>query len=231
MKRTAMAASLAMGLLAGGCVLPLDIEINGDEWSNHRLRIHGSGISATRTYAVEDFDRITTWGVGTVIVEQTGRERLTVTGDDNVLPHLDIESRSGTLMIGPESGVDLSLRNELVFHVEVVDLKRINASGAVQLDADLGWHSTFSALLSGVTSLDVTGSVDVLDVVISGVSRFGGRDFQGREVKVVVSGVSSAVVWATERLEGAASGTSAILYRGSPDVDVAVSGLATVGRY
>ena len=134
-------------------------------------------------------------------------------------------------MIGPESGVDLSLRNELIFQVEVVDLKRVNASGAVRLDADLGWHSTFSALLSGATALDVTGSVDVLDVVISGVSRFGGKDFQGREVKVVVSGVSSAVVWATERLEGAASGTSAILYRGSPDVDVEVSGLATVGRF
>jgi hypothetical protein len=234
MRRMRWAALLALLPLVSGCT---DITVDGPgwdgwgNWDDGTFRVRGSGVVATQTYDVADFDGITTWGVGTVIIERTGREQLTVTGDDNVLSYLDIEVQNRTLMLGPEPGVNLSLRAELVFRVEVAELVSVSASGAIELEAELDHQAALRLTMSGATAFEGTGHVDDLDVSVSGATRFDGRALQTGRTKLDASGTSIATVWATDRLEGHASGVSLIRYLGDPIVDLSVSGLATVVPY
>lgn len=234
MKRTRWAAPLAFWALVSGCT---DITVGGDgwdgwgDWSDGTFRVRGSGIVATESYDVADFDGISAWGVGTVIIERTGRERLTITGDDNVLPYLDVSVENHTLRLGPEPNVDLSVRVELIFRVEVAELVRVDAAGAIGLEATLDHQPSLKLTMSGATAFEGTGRVDDLDVSVSGATRFDGVALQTARTELDASGASIVTVWATDLLEGQASGVSSIRYLGNPIVDVTVSGLATVVPY
>jgi hypothetical protein len=224
---TRMGMALGMTLLLAGCVLPVDVNVDGD--GSHPDVIHGSGRPATVSLQVAGFDRVAADGVGRVIIERTGRETLTLTADDNLLDYFVAEVRRGTLYLGPRPGVSLTPETEPVYRIEAATMDRIDGSGVVSFDAFIGRQPTFSVGLSGVCSLTARGSVNHLSVDLSGVSAFRGFDLVGRLAGVFASGASSAEVHATERLEAQASGTSIIRYRGDPPAVVArTSGLASI---
>jgi hypothetical protein len=231
MRWAAVTGALLLGAALGGCTeITLDA---GDwpKWDGNAFQVHGSGVLATKTFDVQGFDRITAWGIGRVIIEKTGREHLTVTGDDNIVPYLRAEVVGGTLRIGPDSDFALSTNADLVYRLEVVEMTQISASGAVVFDVDIGSQAVLAVDLSGATVFVGEGVVDELDVHTSGASRFAGLAMESGRVRVHASGASAVTVWAVDRLEGAASGVAAVRYIGNPTVAVSVSGLATVGPH
>ena len=216
---------------AGACILPVGLVIAEDEEWEGVETVRGSGVLASRVYSVSGFDGISTWGVGTTVVRVTGRERVTVSGDDNLVPLIDVRVQGGTLEIGPASQVSMTPRHELVFDVEVVDVSRVAGSGAVRFDLELGGQDELWAVLSGASTLTGAGSVDRLQVVASGASAFRGTELYARRASVVASGASTVFLWAGERLDGSASGVASIHYHGNPIVSVAVSGLASLSGH
>lgn len=219
---------LAVTMLAG-CVLPLDVEIDGHHHDTDSVR--GSGHVVSQVRAVSGYDAILASGVGRVVIRSTGRETLRITAEDNIVPYLRTEVEGGTLVIGPRPGVSLEPRHEIVFEIGVVELSRIEGSGAVSFEAELGRQPEMAVVLSGVCVIEATGSVDRLNVWLSGVTGFGGLHMQSRLARVDVSGVSWAVVWATERLDAWASGVSSVRYTGSAAVYAHASGSSWVGPY
>jgi hypothetical protein len=222
--------AMAGAVLSAGCVFPLDVDVDGGHPSDPD-NIVGSGRLVSETRVVAGFDAIRTSGVARVVIERTGREALRITAEDNILPHMRSVVENGTLVLGPRSGVGLSPREEILFHVEVAELRRIEGSGAVGFEAELGRQPELSVALSGVCVAEVKGSVDMLDVALSGVTGYLGLGLRSRSARVSASGVSVAHVWATERLDAWASGASAIRYAGDPAVYAHTSGESTVGRY
>ena len=219
---------MAAPVLMAGCLFPLDVDVDhGSDTDN----IQGSGHLVTETRVVAGFDAIRTSGAARVVIERTGREALRITAEDNILPHLRSVVENGTLVLEPRPGVGFSTTKEIVFHVEVIELRRIEGSGAVAFEAELGRQARLDVALSGVCMAKVEGTVDELDVALSGVTGYLGLALRSRSAKVSVSGVSVAHVWATERLEAWASGSSAIRYKGDPAVHAQTSGTSTVGRY
>ncbi len=221
---------VAVAALTTGCVFPLDIEFDNDHDPDHD-GIRGSGHVVSQVRAVAEFNAISASGEGRVIIERTGREALRIEAEDNLLPYLRTTVVGGKLILGPRPGVNLSPRRDIVYHLEVEALDRIESSGAVTFEADLGDQPELSVALSGVCTLEAHGSVDQLRVTLSGVTGFGGLGLESRSAHVMASGVSWANVWATEYLDASASGVSAIRYTGDPDLHAHTSGLSTIGRY
>lgn len=221
---------LAVAVLLTGCILPLDVTIEDDGSDPHTVR--GSGRAVTVNRAVGDFERIEVSGVGRVVVERTGREALSLTADDNLVRYFESDVRGGTLYLGPRSGIPLEPRTEPVYRVEAVALERIGGSGAVVIEADVGAQPELEVFLSGVCTITARGSVDHLEVVLSGVTGYRGLSLESRTATVLASGVSWAEVWVSERLYADASGTSSIRYAGDPvEVVAHTSGLGSVGPY
>lgn len=221
--------SVGAVLLLGGCILPLDITVDGDGDGSHGIQ--GSGRVVTEIRPVAGFHGILASGAGRVVVERTGREALRITAEDNIVPHLRSEVRGGTLILGPKPGVSLSPREEMVYHLEVVELDRIESSGAYAFEVDLGHQPELEVVLSGVCVVEAKGSVDRLGVTLSGVTGFGGIGLESARAQVEASGVSWADVWVTDRLDAWASGVSSVRYRGSPAVYAHTSGSSSVKPY
>jgi hypothetical protein len=220
-----------MGALAAlfavtGCVLPLDIDIH-DGWGE--VRGNGHVVSASR--GVAPFDAIVADGAVRVVVERTGREGVTVTAEDNLLPYLESEVRGGVLYLGPVAGASLSPRREIVFRVESYEVLEIEGSGASALEVEVGWVPEFRVRLSGASTATVWGEADVQHGVLSGASRYDALDLDSFRAGLSLSGASRAMVWARDRLDVEASGASQVRFTGDPWVSARVSGASSVTRY
>jgi len=222
--------ALAVPVLWAACVFPLDVDV---DTGHHRDSdgIRGSGHVVSETRHVSGFDAILASGAARVIIERTGRETLRITAEDNMLPYLRSDVENGTLVLAPRSGVSLSPQEDIVFHVEVAELVRMEGSGAVTFEAVLGRQPHLEVALTGVCVADLKGSVDDLDVTLSGVTAYMGLHMETQRARVTASGVSWAEVWATERLDAWASGVSAIRYIGDPVVYAHASGASVVERF
>jgi len=216
-----------MVLLLGftGCVLPVGINI-GDG-----AHVRGSGHVVTEARSVAPFDGIQVSGAVIVDVVQTGFEGVTVRAEDNLLPYLETYVEGGMLHIGFRGNVSISPRHDVVVEVDAYELVEVRGSGAVRIEASLGWTPQMWVDLSGASSLLMYGETDKLNVGLSGASRFDGLDYEAQRADVSVSGASSAFVWVRDRLDAAASGASHIRFRGRPEVRASVSGASTVTPY
>src|SRR6266508_1971636 len=66
--------------------------------------IHGSGNAKTETRPVAQFTAIRVASAVTVVIERTGAETLTVTGDDNLLSLFTSDVKDGTLSLSSANG-------------------------------------------------------------------------------------------------------------------------------
>jgi hypothetical protein len=220
-----VAATAALTL--GACVVPLNITIDDD----YDVRVRGSGHLVSVARSVSAFDAVSAEGAMKVIVARTGFEGVTITAEDNLLPYIVAEVRSGVLYVGQEPGVRLDPRREIVVRVESYEVVEVNASAAVGMEVEVGWVPELWVTVSGASDLVVWGSADRQNATVSGASRYDALDLETGECSLDVSGASDALVWARDWLEVDASGASRVRFRGNPVVVARTSGGSTVTRY
>jgi len=223
MRRAAVLAAWVLGFT--GCVLPVDITI-GDGF-----HVRGSGHVITEARSVAPFDGIEASGAVIVEVVERGFEGVRVRAEDNLLPYLETRVEGGMLHIGFRSGVSVSPKRDVVVEVDAYEIVELRASGAVRIEADLGWTPDMWVGLSGASSLLIFGAADNLHADLSGASRLDGLDYESLRSNVNVSGASRVFVWVLDRLDAVASGASHVRFRGRPEVRASVSGASTVAPY
>lgn len=188
----------------------------------------GSGNVVTENRQVSGFYGIAVSGVGEVIVELTGSESLSITCDDNILPHLESEVRNGILYLGPETDVSLTPSEGIVYRLTANTFDEINVSGAVAVMASGIDTDLLDTNMSGACTVRTEGKADSQDIATSGSSVYNGEDLDSRTVNINVSGTSHIIVRVSELLRGLVSGAALVEYIGNPTVDVTVSGTAVV---
>lgn len=216
---------LGAALALGGCVLPLDIDIGTD------VHVRGSGRVANEVRFVPAFDAIVASGAVHVVVERTGNEGVRVEAEDNLLPYIRTTVHNGVLEIGPEPGVSLSPRREIVVYVESYEVVELEASGATHMEVDLGWVEDLWVTASGASVVEAWGAADRAYATVSGASLYDALDLETLDVRASVSGASEARVWARDYLDADASGASRVRFKGRPVVTARVSGASTVTRW
>ena len=188
----------------------------------------GSGNVVTENRQVSGFDGIAVSGIGEVIVERTGSESLTITSDDNILPHLESEVRNGILYLGEKNNVSLTPSDGIIYRITASTFDEINVSGAVTVLASGIDTELLDTNMSGACTIQTEGKADSQDIATSGSTVYNGEDLDSRTVNINVSGTSHIVVRVSEFLRGLVSGAALVEYIGNPTVDVTVSGTAVV---
>lgn len=218
---------VTMALLGfAGCTLTLDVDVPPDG-----AVVVGSGTVVKDVRPVGGFHGVLVDGGIHVRITRTGRERVELTGDDNLLPHVRTDVRDGLLRVGPVPGVELRPTGNLLVVVEAGAVDRIDSSGASALDVDVGAVRALVVSLSGATTMTAKGSSDRLHLVLSGASVFHGADFCADSADVIASGASSVLVGVKNRLRAWVSGASSVRYIGNPDVESSVSGASSIGAW
>ena len=209
--------------------------------------VAGSGTSATQARSVAAFDRIDIRGDYDVVVRVGGARAVSLEGDDNLLPFVRTEVRSGTLHI--DSAEDLRPRAGIRIEIGVEALQGVhsggssdiairevrapsfdvNVSGSSELAAT-GEFGDLSTSISGSGEIRMQGTADEIDGRVSGSGELDLVDVRARRARIDVSGSGGATLNVSERLDASVSGSGDVRYAGRPTVNADVSGSGAVER-
>jgi hypothetical protein len=191
--------------------------------------IHGSGDVKTETRPVAPFTAVRLASPANVVIERTGAESLTVTGDDNLLPRFTSDVRDGTLLLSVARGQSFEGKVPM-YRITVNDLRKVEISGSGTLSASKLAGDALAISVSGSGTLDVAGQVGDIAVTVSGSGTVDADRLTAKRGKVVVSGSGDVTVNASDELDARVTGSGNISYAGSPRLKSAISGSGSIER-
>ncbi|MGF1663133.1 MAG: head GIN domain-containing protein [Kineosporiaceae bacterium] len=212
--------------------------------------VQGSGVVKSEEREVEGFAGIRLTGIGDVRVRQTGTESVTVSAEDNILPLLDTDVRSGVLEIGlrDDAGVRTTEPVRIAVTVDSLDLVETTGSGTIVVEGleaeDLAAVSSGSgdvgvedltaddvtATTTGSGDITLAGSAARQSAQSSGSGDVLACDLDSDEAEVDTSGSGDVELSVSERLTMTVSGSGSVRYVGEPDVSEDTTGSGDVER-
>ncbi len=182
------------------------------------------GARLTQALPISGFDKLSVAGVFDLDVVVGEDFAVEIRGSQKALDRADIRVENGVLVldIGDTKlqGRRRVLAGGLGAKVSLPALSAIDIAGVV--DGEIAGISEehFSVDFSGVGELDLDGDCGVLDASMSGVGELDASGLKCRDVKVDVSGIGEALVFASERVDASIGGIGKIEVNGSPSTVV-----------
>lgn len=210
--------------------------------------LKGSGEVITKSFEVGDFDKLTFSGIGKLMIEQGEETSLTVEAESNVIDALKIKTNASELEIGFKSRfINVIPTKDIIFHLKVKDLKKINISGAGSIECNslsveslsidssgvgnIKMNITAKDLrigISGAGKINLSGEVDTQQLDISGVGSYDAKELVTKDCEITISGAGKAVVNVTQTLDIQLSGVGKVEYVGKPSITQDISGAGSI---
>jgi hypothetical protein len=185
----------------------------------------GSGRLATESREVSGFSKVKLSGIGELTIQKTGTESLSVSAEDNVLPHLTSEVANDTLVLGTKPNTTILPKQPITYSVTVKDLTGVAVSGSGDIRVPDLTTTALSISISGSGTITVNGTANDQDLEISGSGRYEAAQLTSKTVKAHISGSGTANVLATDVLDVKISGVGTVTYTGNPQVRQEISGV------
>ncbi|UCF96353.1 MAG: DUF2807 domain-containing protein [Spirochaetaceae bacterium] len=223
-----------------------------DRLSGGGERVSGSGRIVTENFDIRGFNRVDVSHAFQVEIVQGGSYEIEVRVDENLQPHLRVERRGDTLVIGLKPAISLNTRNvTMEAKVRMPDLRGIQASGASDLrisgfssagdfEADLSGASFLEGDItardvdieaSGASKIRLQGRARDLRLDLSGASNLDLGDFPAEDADIELSGASEVEVVLNGTLDIDASGASRLYFGGNPTMGrIDLSGASSIKR-
>lgn len=239
-RRTLLAAALLTWVLPVGATT---IVVGGAG-----PRVEGSGNLAEDVRAVSGFSKLELRGPVNVQLRHADVERVTLRGDDNILPLIETRVEGGRLIVGARKDAAFRTRNRLTAVVEFTQLDGVLIRGSGDVRADRVQAAIFDGTIQGAGDVSITeltadtvalsvsgsgnfkarGRAGTLGIVIEGSGDVSVEDLQAKTVAVRIAGSGDARVHATDRLQVRIAGSGDVRYRGAPQIEKKVSGSGDV---
>lgn len=237
-RRTLLVATLAL-LAAGGALAET---------------ITGSGNLVTQSPAVSGFNAFAISVPGKVQITQGATESISITADDNVMPHIEAVVEQGSLKVRFRKGSDHHLsvnRAKISVALSARTLESISIGGSADISAGPLKSAKFAVniggsgnvVLASVDASDVAiriggsgdlridgGRTDSLAVTIGGSGEMKAPRLESKRAKVTIAGSGDASLWARESLNVTVAGSGGVRYYGDPKVERVVVGSGDVRR-
>jgi len=228
---------LALSAMFSGCIFPI-----------RYTRVLGSGEVVTETRRVSGFTAVELSGIGNLIIEQGSKESLEITSEDNILKYLKSSVYGRNLRLGVDDFVSIEPTKEIIYHLTVKNLERIEISGLgnIEIEAletselDFKISGSGNAYIgnlqagslnlevSGLGNVKIGGSVEDQRIELSGAGNYDAEDLKSSEARIEISGTGKAAMWVENELDVELSGMGNLQYYGSPILSTEMSGMGTV---
>lgn len=228
-RHVGLLVALLLLLLLAGSVAAGVLAMRSDRVGAASSRTRGSGVPISESRNLPAFHGVDLAGANTVSVRVGEPQSVVVKADDNLVHRITTRVRSGRLVIGTTGNYSTTSPTSVIVSVPALDSATLSGSGTVTIEDAAGRQLTVR--LPGSGTLRASGSVDVLDVRLTGTGTAQLHELIARHVTAVVGGVGSIDVHATSRLAATVTGTGSILYAGSPShITTHVTGTGSVTR-
>ncbi len=185
---------------------------------------------------VGQFTGVKVGGAFKVVLSQTGKHRLVVEAEEDLLDKVRTEVKGDVLHIEMKWDWSWKDRDKITVYVEFEDLESLEVSGAADItaktpieandldisvsgagDIDLEVNAkTMEVTVSGAGDVSVSGSTDRQKIRLSGAGSYKAQHLKSNYAHAKASGAGSIVVNVSEEIEAYASGAGSVKYYGDP---------------
>jgi hypothetical protein len=196
---------------------------------------------------VKPFKKLEVSGASTVIFTQSDTLKLKVVADEKEINNIYTTFEGETLVVKAKG----SFNHNYKVYVSGNTLQQITSSGASKfstsntlvadsLSMDVSGASdviaivktkTLDVTLSGASGVNLEGTTETLHSRVSGASALKSYKLNSNVTNVTASGASSAKVFANEKINANATGSSTIKFKGEPkDVSAEASASSSIAK-
>ncbi|MFO0813127.1 MAG: sigma-70 family RNA polymerase sigma factor [Gemmatales bacterium] len=204
--------------------------VDDDRRTRNVETITGSGKLATETRSISGVTGLQLLNAGKITIRQTGREKLTVTADDNLLPLLSTEVVNGTLVLKNTKPVNIQTKNDMTYVVEVKTLSKLTLQGAGTITVQGLKNEKLDLTLQGAGTVTLEGTASNLTIRMPGAGTVQASSLRAENASVSIAGSGSVTVHASDKLSASITGAGSIEYIGDPEVTRSIQGSGTVKK-
>jgi hypothetical protein len=151
-----------------------------------------------------------------ISISQGDQHRLTLHGDDNILPHVTSQVRHGTLRIA----ADTSFSTQSALRLEIVTphLQSLVAEASGDISIQGIAQTALELRLGGSGRLQASGRVDALTVRLDGAGDMDLFALKAKSADVRLDGAGNIRVHADDEFSGVLAGSGDIIIDGNPRI-------------
>lgn len=190
--------------------------------------VRGSGVRKTEKRDLPAFTSIETTGAFEVEVNCQKPASFEIEADDNILPLIKTEVRSGVLHVSSTKGYSTS--GGIVLRITVPDLESVKSTGAGKFRVSDIKNDSFEIRSTGAAQVSASGQSKSVKIGSTGAGKIDAHNLRANNAEVNVTGAASVDVYATDELDVTVSGAGRVTYSGNPKVNKRVSGAGQVTR-
>jgi len=190
--------------------------------------VRGSGVRKTEKRDLPAFTSIETSGAFEVEVSCQKPASFEIEADDNIVPLIQTEVRSGVLHISTTKSYHSS--GGIVLRITVPDLESVKSTGAGKFHVSDVKNDNFEVRSTGAAQVVVSGQSKSVKIASTGAGKIDAHNLRANNADVDVTGAASVDVYATDELDVTVSGAGRVTYGGNPKVSKRVSGAGQVTR-
>lgn len=183
--------------------------------------VPGMGEIVTETIGVSDFNAVQLTGTGFMVIEHTGEETLTITGEENIVKAVTTDVVAGELRIELRDAFVPS--TPLVYELTVSDLVQVRGVGISVIEVD-GIRADTLTILANGSRIEAEGVVDVQDIRVVGAGNYQASGLMSRTAIAEVSDIGLTWVQVTDTLWATVRDAGTVQYSGDPVVIEEISG-------
>jgi hypothetical protein len=190
--------------------------------------VRGSGVRKTEKRDLPAFDSIETTGAFEVEVTCQRPASFEIETDDNILPLVQTEVRSGVLHISTTK--HYSTAGGILLRINVPDLASVKSTGAGKFHIMDLKNDAFRIDSTGAATVVAAGQSKSVDIRSTGAGKIDVHDLRAQKADVTVTGAAGVEVYASDELDVTVSGVGRVTYSGNPKVNKHVSGAGQVTK-
>ena len=189
--------------------------------------VAGSGNRKTEKRELKSFKAIELNGAYTVNIACQKPVSFEIEADDNLLPLITTEVRDGVLVVNHTQEFHSSKVPTL--RIALADLETLKSHGAGQIKITDVNNNQIGLDSDGAASLDASGTTRFIAIGQTGAGKIDTSNLHAEKAQVTVSGASAIDVYATEQLDVDISGVASVTYSGNPKtVNKHISGIGSI---
>lgn len=214
----------------------LTFSLSAQNWWGNSKKIKGNGNVVTVTRTTSDYDGVSAGGSFDVILIKGKEGKISIEGEENIIPYLETEVSGGTLKINYKKNTNIRTTKRFTVTVTFEELESValggsgnisskkliksddfnvslGGSGNIELEVD---SDTVKASIGGSGNIDLKGNTNELTCSIAGSGSIKAYDLQTDEITANVAGSGSIKTSVKNKIEAKLVGSGNIYYRGNP---------------
>ena len=209
--------------------------IFSQSWWNSK-KVKGNGNVVTEKRNVGSFDDVSLSGFFDVILVNGTEGRITLEGEENILPYIITEVKRGTLKIKVKKNTNIRTRRKLTVTVpfEKINGVALGGSGSIISEKTISGNvvsvsiggsgnikatvdaETVKASIGGSGNINLKGNSDNLKCSVAGSGNIRAYGLEVNDLKVSVAGSGDVEATVSNKIKASIAGSGSIYYKGNP---------------